>query len=248
MRTRMIAFVVALIGGTVAAGQTNTATTFLSGVLAKYPALGTIHFVRETGTMTWGSGPSSKTGSFIFEAGTDGSSTLHVNLPTVSRSETRGVFAVPRSCIWTDNNGGTHLDRGQECEQAVPWFAPLLFAEPAANVSNVVTIADDGEITQDGATLHKITYTTPLPATPSTDARVVDAPTQVSVFYNPQTLLPASVEYLERDNANHGADLKMRVVYSDYQTLAGLPVPHKITRYAGGNLQSSLLISNASVK
>lgn len=67
------------------------------------------------------------------------------------------------------------------------------------------------------------------------------------VLYDPQTLLPASTEYvIHADNDLH-VQIPVRIVYSNYQTVSGLPIPLRIDRYVNGVLQLSITLTTASL-
>jgi hypothetical protein len=70
----------------------------------------------------------------------------------------------------------------------------------------------------------------------------------VKVFYDPQTFLPASLEYDIHPDGNDLKSIAVRVVFSNYQSVAGVMVPFHIERYIHHALQLTLNISNAVIE
>ncbi len=70
----------------------------------------------------------------------------------------------------------------------------------------------------------------------------------MNVLYDPKTLLPSSLEYLQHGDTDLNTTFPVRIVYSNYQLVDGMPMPYRIDRYVNGLLQLSLTISSATLK
>lgn len=233
----------------VLSAQTNTATPapFAPLVIAKYPQLTTLNSMVLSGTAEWIAGSTHESGPVSIQASVDGSSTLQLTLNTASRTETRTSLGASRACQWTDAKSVAHTLIGPDCDQAVPWFAPLVFVEPSASVAGLLSVSDDGEVTRNGATFHELSYTTQEQGTTPAFAQTLTQATRVSVLYDPQTLRPASIEFDQHADNNLKHALNVRVVYSNYQLVEGLPIPFQIDRYVNNALQLSIAIDHASI-
>src|SRR5262249_30238025 len=133
------------------------------------------------------------------------------------------------------------------CDMAISWFAPFLLANPPASIANTVKITDDGEVVKDGSKFRQITYRTVEPAKDTATSNRLMEYTRVEVFYDPQTLLPASTEYFVHADKDLGVRIPVRVVYGNYQAVSGTPIPFQIDRYVNGVLQLSVVLTNASL-
>jgi hypothetical protein len=227
--------------------QTNTATTFLSQVVAKYPAVATQQSITLSGNAQWTAGSLHESGAASLQAASDGSSNVQLSLQTASRTETRNLLDTSRACQWIDSKSVTHQVNIPDCYMAPPWFAPLLLAQPAPSIATMLTISDDGQIVKNAVTTRKITYLTNLQADDETTSKKLTAYTRVSVLYDPDTLLPSSVEYIIHGDKNLNIGLPVRVDYSDYRITSGVPIPYRIDRYVNNALQLSIVVTSASV-
>jgi hypothetical protein len=228
-------------------GQTSSAVPFVTQVAVKYPQLATVHSLTLTGTAEWISGSLHQSGTVSLQASADGSSTAQINMGTASRTETQTSLGDSRSCQWADAQGLTHQMDGPTCYIAVPWFAPALFIQPGPSVAGLLTISDDGQVVNNGMTLRQVSYVTPLKGKDPTAASSLTELTRVKLFFDPQTLLPISMEYYAHADNDSKSRIRMKVVFSDYRTVSGLPVPFHIDRYFNNTLQLSIIVSDASL-
>lgn len=227
--------------------NTNTAASFLADVAAKYPTAALLHSVTLNGSATWTVGTLKESGSATLEAASDGSSTIQLNLDTATRTETRSALGDARGCEWTDSKG-PHQINGVDCKQAVAWFAPVLAIQPMPALLQSLTISDDGPVSRSGGPVRQISYSTSLPGNSTGTTTLFTSGTRVSVLFDPQTLLPSSIEYVQHADTNLNIGMNVRVAYSNYQTVSGVPVPFQIDRYVNNALQLSITVTSASLK
>lgn len=237
----------ALIASSALHAQTNTAAGFAAHVAAKYTELATVHSITLNGTAKWTAGSLHESGPAKLQASVDGSSTLQLSLNTASRTETRTALGTSRTCEWTDAKSAVHPLVGPDCESAVPWFAPILLVQPVAAVANALNIADDGQVAESGSTLRELSYRTVETGKNAALASALTEDTYVRVLYDPETLLPARAEYAIHADSNLHIQIPVKVIYSNYQTVSGVPIPFQIDRYVNGVLQLSVTLTNASL-
>jgi hypothetical protein len=70
----------------------------------------------------------------------------------------------------------------------------------------------------------------------------------VRVLYDPKTLLPASLEYVVHPDADDAQNLDVKILFSNYQSVAGVMVPFHIEKYLQRTLQLKLDVTSASVE
>jgi len=123
----------------------------------------------------------------------------------------------------------------------------MLLVQPIAAVADLLTITDDGKVTDNGSAFHQVSYRIAEPGKNAASAKALTEETRVRILYDSQTLLPAIAEYIiHADNDLH-VQIPVRVVYSNYQTVSGAPVPFRIDRYVNGVLQLSVTLTNAAL-
>lgn len=228
------------------AAQTIPSSAFSSQVTAKYSQLASVHSVTLSGSADWVAGSSHESGTVTLGAANDGSTTLDLSMGHNSRRESASALGTSRVCQWIDAQSSVHQVTGLDCDLSVPWFAPLVLAQPTAAVSSLLTITDDGTVTRGNLAYHEISYRTIEPARDAATSKTLAEDTRVRVLYDPQTLVPASAEFSIHADNNLSRQIPVRIVYSNYQTVSGIPVPFQIDRYVNGVLQLSLTLTNAS--
>lgn len=227
--------------------QTSTSTPFPSQVVAKYDQLAALHSLKLTGTATWSAGSVHESGTITLQASTDGSTVMELSLSSASRKESSTALGASRICEWVDAQSQTHQIGGLDCEVSVPWFAPFMLAQPIDTVRNLLTVTDDGIVTRAGSSFHELSYRTLEHARDTATSNTLTEDTRVRVLYDPQTLLPASTEFSIHPDNDLRRQIPVRVVYSGYETVSGLPIPFQIDRYVNGVLQLSITLTNASL-
>jgi hypothetical protein len=131
---------------------------------------------------------------------------------------------------------------------AVPWFSPSLFSQPSAGLPPLLGTTDTGVVTKNGSIFHKVSYVLNLAGANTSSTNQIVSQSTVDVFYDPQTFLPASLEYFIHPDNNDLQNIPVRVVFSNYQSVSGVMLPFTIERYVNRTLQLKLDVSNASLQ
>ena len=197
-----------------------------------------------SGTVDWYAGATHETGAATLTARADGSTEVMLGLNTGARADTTGPLG-SRTCQWMDKNGESHPVNGANCLTPLPWFSPailsLLTGAPGLSVTDL------GEVADQGVTRHAIAVAcaSTLPNLPGQD--LVTSATQVTIFFDTVTLLPASLTYgLHPDGADNRS-IPVRVVFSDYRMVSGLSVPFHLDRYLNGTRDLSIAATSITL-
>lgn len=204
--------------------------------------------VNLTAAAEWIAGSDRESGTGQLQANADGSTNVQLALGKASRTEVQGKADLSRACAWTDGTGKSHDIIGPNCLIAIPWFAPGLFVQPSVALPPLLGTTDDGTVSKDSSTFHQVSYLLKLTGTntSATNQRVKES--AVKVFYDPETYLPASLEYFIHPDSDDSRNIPVRVVFSNYQVVSGVMLPFHIERYVNRTLQLRLDVSNASVQ
>ncbi len=204
--------------------------------------------VNFTATAEWTAGSLHESGTAKLQANADGSNSVQFALGKASRTEIQTKTDLSRTCTWTDSTGKSQDILGPNCLIAIPWFSPGLFTQSSVALPALLASTDDGAVKKDKATMHQVSYLLKLKGanTPSTN-RMVSQST-VRVFYDPQTFLPASLEYSIHPDDNDLQNIPVKVVFSNYQPVSGVMLPHHIERFVNRTLQLKLDVTAASIE
>jgi hypothetical protein len=201
-----------------------------------------------SGIAEWIAGSFHENGTAQLQANADGSTNVQFNLGKASRTETQTLTDTSRCCQWTDSTGKTHEIVGANCLTSVPWFAPGLVIQPSAQLPAIIVSTDDGDVAKGDSSAHQISYSLNLAAKNEAFAKRIRKTSTTNIFFDPQTFLPTSLEYAIHPDDDDLQSLDVKVVFSDYRSIAGVMLPFHIERFVNNTLQLKLDISNASAE
>jgi len=230
-----------VVGSSCYAFTQTPPASFLELLRAQLLASGLRQSITVNGTANWTAGSTQDSGPAKFTAKADGSTEIMLGLSKAARAETSTSLS-SRSCQWIDSKGSAHEITGANCFRPIPWFSPV--ALPLLLSAPGVVVIDSGEVTDGGALRHQLiinpggTFTGPA-------AKELGIAMQVTIYYDPTTLLPSSLEYSLHPDSNDGSSIPVRVKFSDYRVVSGLPVPFRIERSINRTLE--LTVSADSV-
>jgi len=228
--------------------QTPTPSSFQTQSRMAVSAGKPFSVVNLTATAEWTAGSLQESGTAQLQAKADGSTNVQLNLGQASRTESQTKTDASRTCAWVDNTGTSHYILGPNCFVAVPWFAPSLFTQSLSVLPPLLLTTDMGDVVKNNAIFHQISYLLNLQGANSSSASQATSLSTVKILYDPQTHLPARLEYLIHPDTNDLQDLEVEVLFSNYQSVSGLMLPFHIEKYVHHTLQLKLDVSNASVE
>ena len=235
-----------------AIGQTTTTSitesTFQRQVQAAVTAGNLVRSIKLSGAAEWTAGSLQESGTAQLEANADGSSNVQLYLNKASRTETQTKADSLRTCHWTDAAGVVRENTGKSCFIAIPWFAPSLIAQSAAQLPAMLMVTDDGEMSKNGASFHQISYGLNFEGMAGPFTKRLQDASVVKVQYDAQSFLPVSLEYSIHPDSGNSQTLEARVVFSDYRSVSGVMLPFHIEKYVNRTLQLKLDVNNASIE
>jgi hypothetical protein len=227
---------------------TQTTTSFQQQAQAAVTGGKSFSVLNLTATAVWTAGSLQQSGTAQLQANADGSTNVQLALGSASRTEVQTKADSSRTCTWTDDAGKSHDVLGPNCLIAIPWFSPNLFVQPSVMLPALLGTKDDGVVTKSGSTFHQVSYLLNLTGSDASSTSQMVSQSTVNVFYDPQTFLPASLEYFIHPDNNDLQNIPVRVVFSNYQSVSGVMLPFQIERYINRTLQLKLNVSNATVE
>jgi hypothetical protein len=231
-----------------ASSQTSTPSSFQVQAQAAVSAGKSFSVVNLTATAEWTAGSLHESGTAQLQAKVDGSTSAQLNIGPASRTEIQTKADYSRTCVWIDASGNSHKILGPNCFIAIPWFAPSLFTQPLSLLPELLGIIDVGEVSNNNATLHQISYLLNLQGADSSSTNHATSLSTVKVFCDPQTYLPVSLEYVIHPDTDDAQNIAVRVIFSNYQSASGVMLPLHIERYVNHSLQLKLDINAATIE
>jgi hypothetical protein len=228
--------------------QTPSPSTFQQQAQSAVSGGKSFSAVNLTATAEWTAGSLRESGTAQLQANADGSTNVQLALGKASRTEVQTKADLSRTCTWTDGTGKSHDVLGPNCLIAVRWFAPSLGGQPSAALPSLLVTTDDGTVSKDSSTFHQVSYLLKFKGADSSATNQLVSQSTVKVFYDPQTSLPASLEYFIHPDNNDSQNIPVRVVFSRYQSVSGVMLPFHIERYVNRTLQLKLDVSNATIE
>jgi hypothetical protein len=233
---------------TVSSSPSLSPTTFQQQAQAAGSGGKSFSVINLTATAEWTAGSDRESGNAQLQANADGSTSIQLTLGKASRTEVQTKADSLRTCTWVDGAGTSHDIVGPNCLVALPWFAPGIFAQPSAGPPALLATTDDGVVTNNNSTVHQVSYFLNLTGRNAAATKRIVSQSTVKVFYDPQALLPLSLEYSIHPDNNALKDIPVRVVFSNYQSVSGVMLPFQIERYVNRTLQVKLNVSNATIE
>lgn len=121
---------------------------------------------------------------------------------------------------WSLSSLSSSPTNSLNCSQTLPWFYPLLFAQPSSSLlQGAITATDEGTITSDGSTLEQVRY---CPA-----AEIQGAVYEGSVRHEYDA--PGQYEYHLHGDRDFGQTIRVRVAFSNYEIVSGIPSPRRLS-------------------
>ena len=219
-------------------------TPFLAQVVSQAQSPSLKSSIVISGTVDWYAGSVHETGPATLTARVDGSTEVLLGLNTGARADTSGPFS-SRTCQRIDKDGNSFAVAGANCFMPLPWFSPVMLAILTDRPGFSVT--DMGEMLDQGVSRHavQIECVSTVPNLPDQD--LLSAATRVTIFFDTDTTLPASITYnLHPDKADNRS-VPVRVNLSDYRTVSGVSVPFHLDRYINGARDVSIAATSVTL-
>jgi hypothetical protein len=248
LRCRFLSCLALLCISTLVSAQTTSSPGFLEQAQSSVLGGKSIHSITFNANAEWFAGSTHETGSGSFQANSNGSSKLQLDLGKASREESQTKLDPSRICEWTDASGASHEIVGVNCMASMIWFAPTLNLQPLSQLPSMLTTSDGGEVVRKQATFHQITYGLNIEGITPADTIWRQQASVITILFDPQTSLPSSLEYSIRADNNELQSIPIRVQFSNYQPVSGVMLPFHIERYVQNSLQLKLDVSNATIE
>jgi hypothetical protein len=220
-----------------------------------------------SGTAQRIAGSDNENGTATLKATVLGDSRIDLSFQSGNRSEIRNHSALPLPSsvppgvpapaepvaqpagAWSGPDGVMYGMANQNVMTDGAWFFP------AATLARVLSsegylFSYLGPETHDGQSVLHVQITEPLPAAdnaPEQIATLKQHLTQMDVYFDPATLLPAALDFSIHPDNNAVIDFATEVRFSEYRAVSGVAVPFHVQKFVNSGLVLDLQFANAAV-
>jgi hypothetical protein len=229
--------------GPVASSSTQ-ATTLLTQSLTALVGQATPTDVTLSGTARRIAGSDDESGTSVLKALVTGEARMDLSFASGPRSE---VVAISNNCLagnWSGPDSVAHPSSNHNLMTDSSWFFPAFTVGRMVSTGKYV-LAYVGHETQNGQAVEHLTAyqpsTVPLPAGVATFSHL----TQMDLFLDSSTLLPAALEFNIHPDNNAGLDIPVRILFTDYRHLNGAQIPFHVQKFINNSLTLDLQFTSA---
>jgi hypothetical protein len=191
------------------------------------------------------SGSIDENGTSSLQGISAGASKIVLDLPSGQFTEVRDLTASPAAGHWSGADGVAHPIAFHNLLDEPSWFSPVaIVSRLLLSPSSVATLVGKEELgTQ--SVQHISVYQIP----PTTFVSSASYPhlTQIDLYLDSSTSLPAAVRYDIHPDDNELADIPVEVDFSDYRAAQGTQVPYRVQRLINNSLIFDVTVNNVTL-
>jgi hypothetical protein len=222
-----------------------SATQLLQQALAALSPNITTRDVTLTGTIHHVAGALDENGTATLQAISVGASKVVLDLPSGQFTEARDLTANPPVGHWSAADAVSHPIASHNLLNEPSWFSPVaIVSRLILSPSSIATVVGTEEL---GTQSVQHIAVNQMPPATSLTASLYPHLTQVDLYLDSSTFLPAAIKYDIHPDDNELADIPVEVLFSDYQTAQGTQVPNHIQRLINYSLVFDVQVSSVTV-
>lgn len=203
-----------------------------------------VNDVTLTGTVKWVAGSDEETGITTYK-GVSGAYRLDMTFSNGTRSEIVSLVNNVPAGNWIGPDGTSHAMAKHNLMADPGWFPNFTLGNVMSSPNSILTYV--GQEDRNGASVIHISAFQQVPNISANLASDLQHLTQIEIYLDPVTLLPASYSYNSHPDDNASLDLATEIRYANYQSVAGTLVPFHIQKYVNNTLAIDLQLESASL-
>jgi hypothetical protein len=226
-----------------AQSNSTDVTSVLSSSLAAQSGSLTIQSVVLTGTAERIAGSDDQTVPARFEATSSGSTRSDLSLSNSTLTEIRQTASSGTSGVWSNGDGTNHALAGQNLlTDGAWWFPDFVTQRFLADPNSVVTFQGI-----ENGLAHFTATQVPPTGLPQSAVDQISHLSQVDLFLDSTTLLPARLSFCLHPDDNALVDIPITVQYSNYQTTNGATMPMHVQEFVNDTLSLDITVQAAAL-
>lgn len=197
-----------------------------------------------TGTARRIAGSDDESGSVAMRALATGEARMDLSFPSGSRNEVVGPSNKCLAGTWSGPDGLAHPISSHNLMTDSSWFFPAFTVGRMVSSGKLILSYLEHETQNGQAVEHVIAYqssTFQPPAGIPTFSHL----TQMDLFLDSSTLLPAALAFNIHPDNNAGLDIPVEIRFSDYRPVNGAQIPFHIQKFISNTLALDLQFTSA---
>jgi hypothetical protein len=207
---------------------------------------GAVKDVTLTGTARRIAGSDDESGTVVLKALSTSEAEMDLSFPSGQRSEAVGNSDKGPVGKWTGPDGQAHAMARHNLMLDSAWFFPALML-PRMGAVNRSVFASVGSETIDGRAVEHLTAWQQFPNFSGESAKLFQHLSQVEIYLDSSTLLPAALTFNAHPDNNALVDIPVKVLYSDYRAVNGVEVPFHVQKFVNNTLVLDLQFQSATL-
>lgn len=204
-----------------------------------------VNDVTLTGTVTRTAGSDNESGTVTLKATAVGQGRIDLSLSSGQRSEVVDISQVPPTGGWRGTDGVWHSMAAHNLFSDPTWFFPTFLLSRALSEANYSISPMDAETRDDVAVEHVTIYQ--QPGFVSQQSTPIQGLSQIDIYLDASTLLPASIAFSAHADTNALVDIPVEIKFLNYQVVQGVSIPYHIQKYVQNGLVLDLTLSSAQI-
>lgn len=221
-----------------------SASTLVAQSLALQVGNTQISDVTLTGTARRIAGSDDESGTVTLKALSSGATHLDFSLSSGPRSELRSADGANPTGSWSGPDGTAHPIALHNLMTDWGWF-PLFSLSSAIAQNSVVTLI--GNESRNGQSVVHLAASQQFSSLSTSGAALMTHLTQIDIYLDATTLLPASITYNIHPDNNALIDIPVELRFSDYRQTNGAQIPFHIQKFINNTLAFDLQFQSAAL-
>ncbi len=197
-----------------------------------------------SGTARRIAGSDDESGTAVLKATATGSSKLALSFASGNRNEVRANSNNSPTGSWSGPDGAAHPISYHNLMTDSGLFPAFALSNLLASQNTVAIYV--GQETRNGSTVIHLSAYQQLPGITGDNAVLPQHLSQVEIFLDPTTLLPASITFNIHPDDNALLDIPVQVDFSDYRPVNGAQIPLHVQKFLNNSLLLDFQFQNVS--
>jgi hypothetical protein len=222
------------------------ATVLLQRAFAALTGSQSLSDVTLSGTARRIAGSDDETGTAVFKAVVSCAARTDLSFSSGPRSEVRDLSAVIPAGAWSGPDGISHTIPFHNLLSEPTWFFPAFAIARRLSASGYVATYV-GQETRNSQTVEHISVSQTSLFQAAPDGISFERLTQVDLFLDSTTMLPASMSFNIHPDNNLLIDIPIEVRFSEYRLVSGAQVPFHVQKLLNNGLILDLRFQTATL-
>jgi len=226
------------------ASPSVSASTFVQQSLAAQVGNTQVSDATLTGTARRIAGSDDESGTVTLKVLSSGATRLDFNFPSGPRSEFRLPDPLTPTGGWSGPDGVSHAIAFHNLVNDWGWFP--LFSLALARAQNSVVSLVGTEIRNGQSVIH-LAASSGFPSLSAESSSLLTHLSQIDIFLDATTSLPASIGYNIHPDNNALVDIPIELHFSDYRLVNGAQIPFHIQKSINNSLSLDVQFQTAAL-